>query len=217
MRTDARFLLLGRGAREFARTLALGERVVAREDLPASEIAALLRVSALALQPFPDGISARRTSAMAALALGVPLVTTDGFLTDPVWREGAVALAPAGQPLELGPACVALLDDPGLEPDPGGAWGPALPRALLARADAGDRGFGSRMVGSRRPMKRALITGITGQDGSYLAELLLSKGYEVHGMVRRSSRRTSSASPTCASGSSCTRATCWTSTRSRRC
>jgi GDPmannose 4,6-dehydratase len=39
-----------------------------------------------------------------------------------------------------------------------------------------------------RPMtKRALITGISGQDGSYLAELLLSKGYEVHGMVRRSS------------------------------
>ncbi len=36
-------------------------------------------------------------------------------------------------------------------------------------------------------MKRALITGITGQDGSYLAEFLLSKGYEVHGMVRRSS------------------------------
>jgi len=34
-------------------------------------------------------------------------------------------------------------------------------------------------------MKKALITGITGQDGSYLAELLLSKGYEVHGMVRR--------------------------------
>ena len=36
-------------------------------------------------------------------------------------------------------------------------------------------------------MKRALITGITGQDGSYLAELLLDKGYEVHGMVRRAS------------------------------
>ena len=35
--------------------------------------------------------------------------------------------------------------------------------------------------------KRALITGITGQDGSYLAELLLSKGYEVHGIRRRSS------------------------------
>jgi GDPmannose 4,6-dehydratase len=36
-------------------------------------------------------------------------------------------------------------------------------------------------------MRRALITGITGQDGSYLAELLLGKGYEVHGLVRRSS------------------------------
>jgi GDPmannose 4,6-dehydratase len=36
-------------------------------------------------------------------------------------------------------------------------------------------------------MKKALITGITGQDGSYLAELLLEKGYEVHGMVRRAS------------------------------
>src|SRR5271156_4256731 len=36
-------------------------------------------------------------------------------------------------------------------------------------------------------MKRALITGATGQDGSYLAELLLEKGYEVHGIVRRSS------------------------------
>ena len=35
--------------------------------------------------------------------------------------------------------------------------------------------------------KRAMITGITGQDGSYLAELLLSKGYEVHGLIRRSS------------------------------
>jgi GDPmannose 4,6-dehydratase len=34
-------------------------------------------------------------------------------------------------------------------------------------------------------MKRALITGITGQDGSYLAELLFSKGYELHGVVRR--------------------------------
>jgi len=36
-------------------------------------------------------------------------------------------------------------------------------------------------------MKRALITGVTGQDGSYLAESLLEKGYEVHGVIRRSS------------------------------
>jgi GDPmannose 4,6-dehydratase len=37
------------------------------------------------------------------------------------------------------------------------------------------------------PVKKALITGITGQDGSYLTELLISKGYEVHGIIRRSS------------------------------
>ena len=36
-------------------------------------------------------------------------------------------------------------------------------------------------------MKKALITGVTGQDGSYLSEFLLEKGYEVHGIVRRSS------------------------------
>ena len=36
-------------------------------------------------------------------------------------------------------------------------------------------------------MKKALITGVTGQDGSYLAEFLLFKGYEVHGIIRRSS------------------------------
>ncbi len=37
----------------------------------------------------------------------------------------------------------------------------------------------------RVKLKKAIITGITGQDGSYLAELLLDKGYEVHGIVRR--------------------------------
>lgn len=41
-------------------------------------------------------------------------------------------------------------------------------------------------------MKKALITGITGQDGSYLAEFLLSKGYEVHGIIRRASVSTTS-------------------------
>ena len=45
---------------------------------------------------------------------------------------------------------------------------------------------GSR-PGVRARAKVALITGITGQDGSYLAELLLSKGYEVHGIKRRTS------------------------------
>ena len=57
-----------------------------------------------------------------------------------------------------------------------------------ARGHRADRGVAAR-AGRWRPVsaKRALITGITGQDGSYLAELLLEKGYEVHGMVRRAS------------------------------
>src|ERR1700754_4927458 len=45
----------------------------------------------------------------------------------------------------------------------------------------------AREDGGGSSVKRALITGITGQDGSYLAELLLSKGYEVHVLIRRAS------------------------------
>ncbi len=45
----------------------------------------------------------------------------------------------------------------------------------------------ANLTDESKRMKRALITGITGQDGSYLAELLLAKGYEVHGIIRRSS------------------------------
>ena len=45
----------------------------------------------------------------------------------------------------------------------------------------------SKMNSNSDGRKIALITGITGQDGSYLAEFLLEKGYEVHGIIRRSS------------------------------
>ncbi len=60
--------------------------------------------------------------------------------------------------------------------------------AAPAAARERNRAFPAGLVAvSSALMSRALITGITGQDGSYLAELLLEKGYEVHGMVRRSS------------------------------
>ena len=58
--------------------------------------------------------------------------------------------------------------------------GIAQTRRVAARPNAA-------RLSARRAEPRALITGITGQDGSYLAELLLDKGYEVHGMVRRAS------------------------------
>jgi GDPmannose 4,6-dehydratase len=68
---------------------------------------------------------------------------------------------------------------------------PPSPRACAAPSPGTEptprRDRRPRMTAADIPMKRALITGITGQDGSYLAELLLAKGYEVHGVVRRSS------------------------------
>jgi glycosyltransferase involved in cell wall biosynthesis len=111
---ELRILLLGRGAVQFAKRLGLGARVRADEGLPGEAVAARLAACDLLLQPFPDGISARRTSAMAGLALGVPLVSTDGHLTDSIWRSGdAVALAPAGRPEELAELCLDLLGKPG--------------------------------------------------------------------------------------------------------
>src|SRR3954453_5820033 len=57
-------------------------------------------------------------------------------------------------------------------------------RPAHRRVRAGSQQATARLATS---MKTALITGISGQDGSYLAELLLEKGYEVHGLIRRSS------------------------------
>ncbi|MFN0012009.1 MAG: GDP-mannose 4,6-dehydratase [Phycisphaerales bacterium] len=58
----------------------------------------------------------------------------------------------------------------------------------MANSNNGKAKRGTRAAGKGgTPPRRALITGITGQDGSYLAELLLDKGYEVHGIIRRSS------------------------------
>ena len=57
--------------------------------------------------------------------------------------------------------------------------------SALTKYKKGDKNL--KQKGRFMTMKKALITGITGQDGSYLAELLLEKGYEVHGIIRRAS------------------------------
>ncbi|GAD35119.1 GDP-mannose 4,6-dehydratase [Microbacterium sp. TS-1] len=68
---------------------------------------------------------------------------------------------------------------------PPSIWGSARAER---RGPLGSRdGAAAPRLWGRTLMKRAFITGITGQDGSYLAELLLAKGYEVHGLVRRAS------------------------------
>ena len=63
------------------------------------------------------------------------------------------------------------------------------PARHLATRVAPPRPDRRALRGAARPVTRALITGISGQDGSYLAELLLEKGYEVHGLVRGSTDR----------------------------
>jgi glycosyltransferase involved in cell wall biosynthesis len=77
-------------------------RLHATGVIPGDEVAAYLAACDLLLQPFPDGVSSRRTSLMAGLALGKPIVTVSGALTEPLWREsGAVALAGEYSPAAL--------------------------------------------------------------------------------------------------------------------
>jgi glycosyltransferase involved in cell wall biosynthesis len=65
------------------------------------------------LQPFPDGVSSRRTSVMAGLKLGVPVVTTRGRLTEPLWESAkAVRLAEVGDSRAFAAHALALLDAP---------------------------------------------------------------------------------------------------------
>jgi glycosyltransferase involved in cell wall biosynthesis len=99
-----RAVLVGRGSGEFARGLAsrhpeLAGRLVATGELPPAEAAACLAACDVLLQPYADGASTRRTTLMSGLALGRPVVTTAGHLTESFWHEsGAVALAPVDAP-----------------------------------------------------------------------------------------------------------------------
>jgi len=62
----------------------------------ASELGRYLEACDIFVQPYPDGITSRRTSAMACLSSGRPVVTTSGHLTEPLWAESrAVAMARA--------------------------------------------------------------------------------------------------------------------------
>jgi hypothetical protein len=116
-RPDVHVLLLGTGGDRWRDALADGRedwtaRIIAPGPLPGAAISEYLRACDLVLQPYPDGASGRRTTLMAALANGVPVVTTLGFLSEPVWGEGAVAVAPAGDTGQLIRLALELLDRP---------------------------------------------------------------------------------------------------------
>lgn len=111
----ARALLVGDGGEGFARHLPsdVRDRADATGRLPGAEAAAALRACDLLVQPYPDGVTTRRTSVMAALTTSVPVVTTTGALTEPVWEQAAaVALAPAGDVRALVDLAAGLADDP---------------------------------------------------------------------------------------------------------
>ncbi|MCP3103077.1 glycosyltransferase family 4 protein [Myxococcus sp. K15C18031901] len=111
-------LLLGRGSRQFVAELAerypdIASRLHARDDLAAEDVAAHLSAMALLLQPYPDGVSTRRTSVMAGLALGRPIITHTGHLTEPLWAEsGAVILVKHGAPDAVIAAAERILGHP---------------------------------------------------------------------------------------------------------
>ena len=91
---------------------ALRGRLFATGRVPARDISVHLQACDLLLQPYPDGVTTRRTSVMAGLANGRPVVTTDGALTEDVWRAtGSVALAPSGDTAALVATVHELLAD----------------------------------------------------------------------------------------------------------
>jgi glycosyltransferase involved in cell wall biosynthesis len=115
---NSRLLLLGRGgdvfrSRVVERHPAIADRVLATGGLPANELSRHLRACDLLVQPYIDGASTRRTTLMAGLAHGVPVVTTVGRLSEPFWADSpAVTAVPAGDSAAVLAAAAALALDP---------------------------------------------------------------------------------------------------------
>ena len=113
----ARFAFIGSGSAEFLSRLArshpkIASRSWASGRLEAREVSCTLRAADVLVQPFPDGVTTRRTSVMAGLHHGVPTVTTSGALTEAVWAEsGAVGLACSRDPDGFAKAVDVLLRD----------------------------------------------------------------------------------------------------------
>jgi glycosyltransferase involved in cell wall biosynthesis len=112
------WLLLGRNANRFSaeleRRAPRPSAVFARPDLAPAEVSNHLVAADLAVFPFPDGISARRTSAMAALAVGTPLVTTRGPSMEPFWDSSKSVTLAENRPEAIALATAELASDPEL-------------------------------------------------------------------------------------------------------
>jgi glycosyltransferase involved in cell wall biosynthesis len=111
-------LLIGDGSEQYRRQLisrmpSFSARVAATGSTSARSLAAHVAGCDLLVQPYPDGISSRRTTAMAALKHAVPMVSTNGRLTEPLWSESnAVLLSRPGDHRALAADVDALLSSP---------------------------------------------------------------------------------------------------------
>ena len=107
-----------RAARTFrsalvARHCGLAGRVSATGTLNAAGLSAHIAACDVLLQPYPDGVTSRRTTAMAGLFARVPVVTTQGKLTERFWQEGRpVKLADVGDVRAIVQHVLQLLADP---------------------------------------------------------------------------------------------------------
>jgi glycosyl transferase family 4/glycosyl transferase family 1 len=116
--TDCNVLLLGANGERVCVDLtttypALAGRVFATGRLSPDAVSSHVAACDVMMQPYPDGVSTRRTSAMVALAHARPLVTTTGWLTEGLWAEsGAAVLAPVGDVRGLAFAAATTLADP---------------------------------------------------------------------------------------------------------
>ena len=108
-------LFVGRGSEVFVRGFeddpGLRHRMTATGELPLPDIAAHLLACDVLIQPYPDGVSSRRTTIMAGLALGLPVVTNEGPLSERLWRaSGAVRVT--SSPCHFVEAVDEVLADP---------------------------------------------------------------------------------------------------------
>ena len=115
---SARFVLIGSGSEQFRSALVsahtgLTSRVSATGRLDAGDLAAHVTACDVLLQPYPDGVTSRRTTAMAGLFAHVPVVTTRRKLTERFWQDGLpMRLANVGDTNALVRHVVQLLADP---------------------------------------------------------------------------------------------------------
>jgi glycosyltransferase involved in cell wall biosynthesis len=115
---SARFLLIGSGSETFrsalvARDARLADRLFATGPLSSADLAAHVGACDVLLQPYPDGITSRRTTTMAGLFARVPVVTTQGVLTERFWcDEMPVKLADVGDVRAIVDHVVDLLANP---------------------------------------------------------------------------------------------------------